>query len=167
MTTLRWAVVFVVCLGLVAAPTLWTQEHPKQEHPKKEQKEHPKKEHPATASVSMADVDKAIRAHIEETSKKNNGVFPVKDDVLKKTWELQLVKVHTDRLAHLENDVYFACVDFKASDGTAVDVDFYLKGKPDKLKVTDTTVHKVNGQARFNYQQKDDHWVRVPVEGKP
>ncbi|MGH9510479.1 MAG: hypothetical protein ACRD2M_11120, partial [Terriglobales bacterium] len=137
MRTLRGAVVFVVCWCLVAAPMLWTQEHPRQEHP---QKEHPRKEHPASAPVTMADVDKAIRAHIEKTSKKNDGVFPVEDNVLKKTWELQLVKVHTDRLAHLENDVYFACVDFKASDGTAVDVDFYLKGKADKLKVTDTTV---------------------------
>ncbi|MBI2955857.1 MAG: hypothetical protein HYY26_00960, partial [Acidobacteria bacterium] len=90
------------------------------------------------------------------------GKFPVKDDVLNKTWALTLVRVHTDKLTQLDEKTYFACVDFKADDGTAVDVDFFLKGDQDKLKVTDTSVHKVNGVARYMYQQKGDFWERVP-----
>jgi hypothetical protein len=42
-----------------------------------------------------------------------------------------------------------------------VDVDFFLKKDGDKLAVTDTTVHKVNGNARYNYEEKNGVWVRV------
>jgi hypothetical protein len=53
-------------------------------------------------------------------------------------------------------------VDFKADDGTMVDVDFFLKKQGDALAVTETTVHKINGKARYNYEQKDGVWVKVP-----
>jgi hypothetical protein len=42
-----------------------------------------------------------------------------------------------------------------------VDVDFFLKKDGDKLVVTDTSVHKINGKARYNYEEKDGVWVRV------
>jgi len=151
------AFLLVLCLS-VAAGLRAQQEHPKQEHPKKQ-------EHPASKPATTADLEKAIRAHVDETSKKNNGSFPVKDDVLQKTWALKLDRVHTDKLTQLKDDTYFACVDFKAADGTAVDVDFYLQSKEGKLVITDTTVHKVNGKARFQYQQKGDRWERVQAEG--
>ena len=132
------------------------KEHPKEEHPK----EHP--EHPKTAKkMSTEDIDKAIRAHIEKTAAASGGKFPVKDDVLNKTWDLELVKVHNDKLQALADGRYFACVDFKAADGTMVDVDFFMKKAGDALEVTDTTVHKINGKARYGYQEKDGVWVRV------
>ena len=49
--------------------------------------------------------------------------------------------------------------------GTTVDVDFFLKKEGDGLAVTDTTVHKVNGKARYGYQEKDGVWVRVAEKG--
>jgi hypothetical protein len=132
------------------------KEHPKEEHPK----EHP--EHSKTAKkMSTDDIDKAIRAHIEKTVAASGGRFPVKDDVLNKTWDLELVKVHNDKLQALADGRYFACVDFKAADGTMVDVDFFMKKAGDALEVTDTTVHKINGKARYSYQEKDGVWVRV------
>ena len=132
------------------------KEHPKEEHPK----EHP--EHPKTAKkMSTDDIDKAIRAHIDKTAEASGGRFPVKDDVLNKTWNLELVKVHNDKLQALADGRYFACVDFKAADGTMVDVDFFMKKAGDALEVTDTTVHKINGKARYGYQEKDGVWVRV------
>jgi hypothetical protein len=69
--------------------------------------------------------------------------------------------VHKDRLQALADGRYFACVDFKAADGTMVDVDFFLKKDGDKLVVTDTSVHKIDGKARYNYEEKDGVWVRV------
>ncbi len=150
------AVSLLLAVGLRAQ-----QEHPKQEHPKKE---HPAKEHPAAKPASTADIEKAIWKHIDVTSKANNGKFPVKDDVLNKTWALTLDRVHSDKLTALDKDNYFACVDFKADDGTKVDVDFFLKSKSDKLEVTDTSVHKINGVARYNYQQEGDFWKRVSTE---
>jgi len=129
------------------------------------QAEHPS-EHPQSAKkVSVDQIDKAIRADVDQKSKAAGGKFPVKDDVLNKTWELELVLVHKDKLQALEDGRYFACVDFKAADGTMVDVDFYLKKDGDKLVVTDTTVHKVNGKARYTYQEKNGVWVRVAEKG--
>ncbi len=142
------------------------KEHPK-EHPQ-EKKEHPKEhaEHPKSEKkLSTDDIDKAIREHIEQAAKASGGKFSLKDDVLNKTWELDLVRVHKDKLQALADGRYFACVDFKAADGTMVDVDFFLKKEGDALAVTDTTVHKINGKARYNYQEKDGVWVRVSEKG--
>jgi len=129
-----------------------------------QQKEHPK-EHPqnppSEKKVSTDDIDAAIRAHIEEKSKASGGRFEVRDDVLNKTWSLELVRVHKDKLQALADGRYFACVDFKAPDATMVDVDFFLKKDGDKLAVTDTTVHKIDGKARYNYEEKNGVWERV------
>ncbi|MCI0446821.1 hypothetical protein L0152_26925 [bacterium] len=130
---------------------------PQQEHP--EQKEHPKSEHPEK-KVTVEDIDKSITTAIQDQAKAD-GVFHVKDAVLDKTWDLTLVRVHKDKLTALDKSNYFACVDFKAKDGTMVDVDFFLKSDNGKLNVTDTSVHKVDGVARYMYQEKDGFWVRV------
>jgi hypothetical protein len=141
-----------VLIGFSALPLL-AQEKPK-EHPK---------EHPTSQKkASLAELDKAIRAHIDKAAKDSGGRFSVQDDVLKKTWQLELVRVHKDRLQSLADGTYFACVDFKAQDGTMVDVDFFLKKQGDQLVVTDTSVHKVDGKARYNYEEKDGVWVKVP-----
>src|SRR5574341_1441767 len=131
MRRLKLILAVILGVSLWLAPVLSAQEHPK--------KEHPAKEHPAGKAATTADIDKAIRAHIDGTAAKNNGKFPVKDDVLKKTWALTLDRVHTDKLTQLDKDTYFACVDFNADDGTKVDVDFFLKSKGDKLEVSDTS----------------------------
>ena len=140
-----------------------TQEHPKtqEEHPKKQ--EHPKKSEHPTQKMTTEDIDGAIRAHITDESE-SDGMFHVDDTVLNKEWNLTLVKVHKDKLTALDASNYFACVDFKADDGTAVDVDFYLKNEDGKLVVTDTTVHKINNQARFMYEEKDGFWQRVDTK---
>lgn len=157
MHRLKGVVTLLVALALVAVVAARAQEHPK-EHPK---------EHPTAKAISTTDLEKAIRANIDEAAKANNGRFPAKDDVLNKTWQLTLVRVHTDKLTQLDATTYFACVDFKADDGTLVDVDFYFKSDGGQLKRTDTTVHKINGQSRYNYEKKGDFWVRVPVGQAP
>ena len=149
-----------LALAVMALFSLPARGQEKKEHPK-EHPEHPKSE----KKVSTEDIDKSIRGHIEKTAKASGGKFPVKDDVEKKTWELDLVKVHKDRLQALADGSYFACVDFKAADGTMVDVDFFLKKDGEALAVTDTTVHKINGKARYNYEEKDGVWIRVAEKG--
>lgn len=132
-----------------------------------QQKEHPK-EHPqkppSETKVSTDAIDAAIRAHIEEKAKASGGRFEVRDDVLNKTWSLELVRVHKDKLQELADGRYFACVDFKAPDATMVDVDFFLKKDGDKLAVTETTVHKIDGKARYNYEEKNGVWERVAAK---
>jgi len=161
MHRVKGVLIVVAALALVLAVGAQAQEHPQQEHPK----EHPAKAKPAGKPISTVELEKAIRADIDAAAKANDGRFPAKDEVLNKTWQLELVRVHTDKLTALDASTYFACVDFKADDGTLVDVDFYYKNDDGQLKRTDTTVHKINGQARFNYEKKGDFWVRVP-EGK-
>ena len=146
-----WVLAVIFCF--FGAMNLRAQEHPTKEHPTK------------TAStakpISTAALDKAIKDQIAEKAKANGGKLAVKDDVLNKTWQLELARVHTDKLTQLDDKTYFACVDFKADDGTMVDVDFYLKNDDGKLTLSDTTVHKVNGKPRFNYEKKGNYWERV------
>jgi len=154
----RFTVLFVLAVILCFAGTvgLWAaipQEHPKQEHPKQGQ--------PIAKPVSMATLEKAIKDQIAEKVKANGGKLPVRDEVLNKTWQLELVRVHTDKLTQLDDKTYFACVDFKAEDGRLVDVDFYMKNDNGKLIPADTTVHKVDGKPRFNYEKKDNYWEQV------
>ncbi len=146
------APVLSLCVALPAVSVLAQQkEHPK-EHPKSEKK------------VSVDDIDAAIRAQVEEKAKASGGRFEAQDDVLNKTWSLELVRVHKDRLQAFADGRYFACVDFRAADGTMVDVDFFLKKDGDKLVVTDTSVHKVDGKARYNYVEKDGVWAREEIK---
>ena len=48
--------------------------------------------------------------------------------------------------------------------GTRIDVDFFMKDNGEKLVLSDATIHKVDGKARYNWKEKDGYWVRVPVE---
>jgi hypothetical protein len=160
--SLSLALAAAACLSILPlAASQEKKEQEKKEHPKEHPSEHPKSEN----KLSTDDIDKAIRGHIEKISAAANGRFPVKDDILKKTWDLKLVRVHNDKLQALADGRYFACVDFEASDATVVDVDFFLKKEGDGLAVTDTTVHKINGKARYGYQEKDGVWVRVAEKG--
>jgi len=128
-----------------------------QEHP-----EHPANQKPKQFSVT--DLENAIKANIAAKSKDTDGVFKLYDPELKKTWDLTLDKVHTERLSKLDADTYFACVDMKDRSGTMLDVDFFLKSKDGKLEMTDTTVHKVEGKPRYNWKEEDGLWKRVPVK---
>ena len=157
MNRLKIGIVLAVAFSLFAAAGLLALAQ--QEHPK----EHPKQEHPMAKAVSTETLEKAIKDRIAEKAKANGGKFPVQDTVLKKTWQLDLVRVHSDKLTQLDDKTYFACVDFKADDGTLVDVDFYMKNDNGKLTLADSTVHKINGKPRFNYEKKSNFWERVPA----
>lgn len=136
----------VFALGLTAV----AQEHP----------EHPTHKKAEKKGYTMDDLDKAIQAAIAENSK--DGVYQLKDG--DKTWDLKLDKVHRERLARTDETTYFACTDFKSSDNHTVDVDFFMKDDGHKLVLSDATLHKVDGQPRYNWQEKDGYWVRVPVK---
>ncbi len=141
------------------------QEHP--EHPKNAQK---------AKEFSATDLENAIKADIAEKSKDTNGVFKLNDSELKnwrlpdfdrsKTWDLTLDRVHKDRLSKLSADTYFACVDLKDPAGKTIDVDFFLKSKDGKREMTDATVHKVEGKSRYNWEEEDGFWKRVPVKSE-
>ena len=142
--------VIPMIIALFATGVALAQEHP----------EHPTNKKAAKKGYTVDDLDKAIRAAI--ASKETNGIYQLKDG--DKTWDLKLDKVHRERLARVDETTYFACTDFKSADNHTVDVDFFMKDDGEKLVMSDATLHKVDGQPRYNWQEKDGYWVRVPVK---
>ena len=117
-------------------------------------------------NVITADIQAGIEKHIEEQSQLEDGFFTLnhEGDELK----LKLVRVHTEYLANLGTRRHFACVDLATRDGDVYDVDFFLAGDPGAMTVTDTTVHKFNGQPYYVWKQKRDKtWHRAPAEDAP
>jgi len=83
-----------LAVSLSAALPAFSALAQQKEHPKEHPQEHP----PSGKKLSTDDIDAAIRAHVEEKSKTSGGRFEVRDDVLSKTWSLELVRVHKDKL---------------------------------------------------------------------
>jgi transglutaminase-like putative cysteine protease len=114
-------------------------------------------------NVVTADIEAGIQHYIEEQMRLGGGYFtlPFKEKELK----LKLVRVHTEYLANLGPRYHFACVDVADIEGDLYDVDFFLKGDPGSMTVTETTVHKINGQPFYTWEQKEDKtWQRVAIE---
>jgi len=113
-----------------------------------------------------ADIQEGIERHISEQTRLGGGYFnlPFEGGQLR----LKLVRVHTEYLANLGPRRHFACVDLASADGDVYDVDFFMSGDPGQMVVTETTVHKINGQPLYAWNQKRDHtWHRVPLKEAP
>jgi len=115
-----------------------------------------------TMVLSKADISAGIKRHIAGDRKKSSDKkFHV--NYRGKDLALDLVKVHDDRLSSLGSGKYFACVDMKATDGTIYDIDFFMAGQPGSMKVTETSVHKINGKPLYNWKEQGGVWKKVPV----
>jgi hypothetical protein len=154
-----------ITLFFTPAATIFAQEHP--EHPKKSA-EHPKEgaEHPKKGGgekqVSTADISAGIRNNIDAKGKKSpDGKFHVRYQG--QDLALDLIKVHDDRLQDLGSGKYFACVDMKGADGKTYDIDFFLTGQPGEMKVTETSVHKIDGKPLYNWKEENGTWHKVPA----
>ncbi len=158
MTLGLGALATAVGLFLLTSGNTLAQEHPT-EHPKA--KPEAKK---TEASLTMADLSKAIKEYVAQDAKLKGGFYLVYDPVAKKTLELTLDKVHEDRLSKVSDGVYFACADFKASDGKVYDLDIFMKGDKSKLDVNEVTVHKVDGDPRYGWMETNGIWKRKAVE---
>jgi transglutaminase-like putative cysteine protease len=116
--------------------------------------------------VTIDDIAAGIQRHIDDASRTNGGYFKVQFQ--HKELSLQLVRVHLEYLSDLGGGVHFACVDLVGTDGPVYDVDFFMKGPPGHMTVTETTVHKINGRPLYLWQQKKDGtWRRVPAKNAP
>jgi hypothetical protein len=115
-----------------------------------------------TKEVSNADISAGIKRHIvserkQSSDKKFHLRFRGKD------LALDLMKVHDDRLSSLGGGNYFACVDMKGTDGTMYDIDFFMAGQPGSMKVTETSVHKINGKPLYNWKEQGGVWKKMRV----
>jgi transglutaminase-like putative cysteine protease len=119
---------------------------------------------PPLARAVTAEIARGIEHHIKEKSLADGGRFVLTHEG--KTLRLELVRVHLEYLASLGPERNFACVDLVDTDGEVYDVDFFMDGPKDDMRVTETTVHKVNGRPIYAWEQKvDKTWHRVPMEG--
>ena len=155
----RIIVVTAIALFFTPATLLFSQEHP--EHPTKGGAEHAKKGG-TEKQVSTADISAGIKQNIEaETKKGSDSKFHVKHEG--QDLALDLIRVHDDRLQDLGGGKYFACVDMKGTDGKTYDIDFFLTGQPGKMKVTETSVHKIDGKPLYNWKEENGKWNKVPA----
>jgi hypothetical protein len=114
-------------------------------------------------NVVTADIQAGIEQYIETQTRLGGGYFSL--PYQGKTLRLKLVRVHTEYLANLGPRRHFACVDLASAEGDVFDVDFFMAGDPGAMTVTETTIHKINGQPFYLWEQNDEKvWERVPVE---
>ena len=152
----RIIVATAIALFFTPATLLFSQEHP--EHPTKGA-EHAKKG-ATEKKVSTADISTGIKQNIEaEAKKRSDGKFHVKHEG--QDLALDLIRVHDDRLQDLGGGKYFACVDMKGTDGKTYDIDFFLTGQPGKMKVTETSVHKIDGKPLYDWKEENGKWHKV------
>ena len=89
------------------------------------------------------------------------GAFLVIDPKTDTVLKLKLDKVHKERLSHIGENIYFACADFNAENGKVYDLDIFLHGtNTDNLTVTEISVHKEDGIARYGWQEENGIWVK-------
>jgi hypothetical protein len=154
----RIVIAAAVALFLTPAARVLSQEHP--EHPTKGAAA--AKKGGAEKRVSTTDISAGIKKNIEaETKKSSDGKFHVQREG--QDLAMDLVKVHDDRLQDLGGGKYFACVDMKATDGKTYDIDFFLTGEPGQMKVTETSVHKIDGKPLYNWKEENGTWQKTPA----
>lgn len=127
-----------------------------QEHPSEHPQEHPS----SNAEVTKETLAMAITDYVDKESNLKGGYFMVFDNVAKEPLALTLDKVHKEKLASLGNGVYFACADFKATNGNLYDLDIFMQEGHDGLVVSDISVHKVEGNPRYTWIEKDGIWKK-------
>ena len=134
------------------------------EHPTKTKKA----EHPTTVNtqnvqgkkITLQNLARAIKGFVEADIILR-GAFLVIDPNTDKVLKLKLEKVHKERLSHVGEDIYFACADFNADNGKVYDLDIFLHGtNTDNLTVTEISVHKEDGIARYGWQEENGIWVK-------
>ena len=145
----------IICYSLLLVSLTFMGEHPENpEHP-----EHPSKK---TTPISAQAVGKAVAEFIASDAKLKGGKFLVFDRAANESLQLDLVKIHMDRLTGIGNDTYFACADFQASNGKVYDLDIFMFGKSaDELGVTEIIVNKEEGVQRYGWQEKEGVWVKT------
>ena len=136
------------------------------EHPTKTKKA----EHPTTTitpqivqqgeKITLQNLARAIKGFVEADIILR-GAFLVIDPKTDTVLKLRLAKVHKERLSHIGENIYFACADFNAENGKVYDLDIFLQGtNTDNLTVTEISVHKEDGIARYGWQEENGIWSK-------
>ena len=114
------------------------------------------------AEPTAEQIRQAIQDHIAFTEQEE-GSFTISDDVTGTTRTLQLVRVH-ERVGKT-GDLYYSCTDMRdAQTGELLDLDFDVEADGGQLDVVDARIHKLEGQARYTYDERDNR-IPLPAAG--
>jgi len=144
---------FIVLFALALSNWALAQEHP--EHPTK-----PASKTSAEPELTKETLALAITNYVKKDSDTKGGYFLIYDGKAKKPLALTLTKVHQDKLSKVGEGLYFACSDFKATDGKTYDLDFFMKDTDGNLAVTEIMIHKENGSPRYAWYEEGGIWKR-------
>ncbi len=143
------------------------EEHPEgeaeEEHPEGEKKPEGEEEPPPPPPrepVTIEAVAQFLEGYVAEEAAMHDQWLRIHDSKTNKDLKLQLDKIHRERLSRTAEKTYFVCADFKSPEGKTFDLDFWVKETDDGLTVTETTVHKEEGTARYTWVEKDGTWSR-------
>ncbi|WP_114752234.1 transglutaminase-like domain-containing protein [Pleomorphovibrio marinus] len=119
---------------------------------------------PPRQKAKISEIEEGIKGFIDAYAEENDGYFVIEDKG--NELRLKLVRVHTEYLSNLGPERFFACVDLADQNGDVYDVDFFMEGEPGAMKVTSTSLHKLNGKPFYTWQQLPDKtWEKVAVDG--
>ena len=159
---------------LLVSPSVFAAEHGGKEHAGTATKEHggtaapQAKEHGGAtqehggqavqAEPSAEQIRQAIESYVKGLEAKD-GAFAIQDELTGATRKLTFVQVH-ERVGKT-GDLYYSCTDMRdASTGELLDLDFDVDATGDRLQVADVRIHKLEGQARYTYDEQDN---RIPL----
>ncbi len=137
-------------------------EHGGKEHggEEKSAKEHggeeSSKEHGGEAAIAPTndEIRSAMEAYVLAESEAT-GTFDILDPDTEETRKLELVLVH-ERVGKT-GDYYYSCADFKDTEsGEMLDLDLDVADSDGTLSVVDVRIHKVDGEARYTYDENDN-----------
>jgi hypothetical protein len=112
----------------------------------------------------MNDLADAIESHVKREAALKGGFFLAYDKDAGRTLTLTLERVHRERLSRVAANTYFACADFKSSQGKTYDLEILMRGpSKDTLNVTEISVHKEDGRERYNWVERNGVWSKVPA----
>jgi hypothetical protein len=159
----RLAVPLLLLIALILS--LVAQDHPRAPQQSQSQQLPQKRTgapQAAMTEATMSNVSDGLKGFISSYSAKSaDKKFHM--PYQRKDLALDLIKVHDDRFSSLGGNKYFACVDMKGADGKVYDIDFFMLVQADKLTVTETAVHKINGKPLYNWKQEGRIWKKVKV----
>ncbi len=107
---------------------------------------------------SAEQIRQTIRDHVQQIIQRD-GTFAIHDEATGADRQLELIRVH-ERVGKT-GELYYSCTDMRdTSTGQTLDLDYDVEATADGLQVVDVRIHKVEGQARYTYDDQDQ---RIPV----
>jgi hypothetical protein len=111
----------------------------------------------ATEQIGAADVSGGIKQYVDAASNKSSDKkFHLKHEG--QDIALDSLKVHEDRMADLGGGKYVACTNMRGADGKSYDIDFFLTGKPGSVRITQASLHKIDGNALYSWKKQGGVW---------